>query len=95
MNVFDELISISEAALSVISEDGVREHLLSYVMGAELISRLKAFETKMKESNHEIFISSGNIFGKNSCRSGITCRCMHCGREIKSPAASAKKESKT
>jgi hypothetical protein len=42
----DALIAVAEAAKSVLSEDGVKEHLSAYVMGCALIDRLAALETK-------------------------------------------------
>ena len=39
-----KLIAVCEAAQSVLSEDGVKEYLCSYVQGVELIDRLAELE---------------------------------------------------
>lgn len=40
------LLDVAEAARSVLSEDGVKEYLSSYVMGMELIARIEALRTE-------------------------------------------------
>lgn len=44
LEVGPKLIAVAEAAMSVLSEEGVKEHLSAYVMGAALIDRLAALE---------------------------------------------------
>lgn len=39
-----KLIAVAEAARSVLSEEGVREHFSGFVMGVELLDRLAALE---------------------------------------------------
>lgn len=43
-SMLPKLIAVAQAARSVLSEDGVKEHLCAYVMGVELIDRLAALE---------------------------------------------------
>lgn len=40
--------AVIEALRSVLSEDGVREHLAAYVMGVETMNRLDAYDARGK-----------------------------------------------
>lgn len=43
--IMPKLVAVAEAARSVLSEEGVREHLSAFVMGMELMERLSALES--------------------------------------------------